>query len=212
MKAVIFDLDGTLANTLSLCIAAFRKSIEPLAGIKLSDRDIMATFGPTEEGTINALVPYEYDQALSDYIKYYRDLHDMCSKPFDGIEEILMWLKSKGIIVGMVTGKGRLSCDITLDYFGITDCFDMIQTGSPLRQIKTEGIISILDKFGLQPNEAIYVGDAPSDITSSRRAGVPVASVAWAETTNLNELKDLNPDYIFTTIADFRKFLQKTIG
>jgi len=54
IKALIFDLDGTLANTLPLCVAAFRKSVEPLLDRAISDEKIIATFGPSEEGTIMA--------------------------------------------------------------------------------------------------------------------------------------------------------------
>jgi beta-phosphoglucomutase-like phosphatase (HAD superfamily) len=57
IEAVIFDLDGTIANTLPLCIAAFRKSIEPLLQASISDEEIIATFGPSEEGTIRKLIP-----------------------------------------------------------------------------------------------------------------------------------------------------------
>ncbi len=46
IKAVIFDLDGTLADTLPLCIQAFRQSVEPLIKRSISDDDIIATFGP----------------------------------------------------------------------------------------------------------------------------------------------------------------------
>jgi phosphoglycolate phosphatase/pyrophosphatase PpaX len=51
IKAVIFDLDGTVANTLPLCIQAFRQSIEPLIKRSVSDAEIIGTFGPSEEGT-----------------------------------------------------------------------------------------------------------------------------------------------------------------
>lgn len=69
IKVVIFDFDGTVADTLPLCIEAFRRSIEPLAGKALSDQDIVSTFGPTEDGTIRALVPEHYEQALQDYLR-----------------------------------------------------------------------------------------------------------------------------------------------
>ena len=61
IKGLIFDLDGTIGNTLPLCIQAFRQSIEPLAMKKLSDQDIIATFGPSEEGTIQTLIPEHYE-------------------------------------------------------------------------------------------------------------------------------------------------------
>jgi len=57
MSHFIFDLDGTIGNTLPLCVTAFREALESLAGRPLSDAAIMATFGPSEEGTVMALVP-----------------------------------------------------------------------------------------------------------------------------------------------------------
>ena len=52
IKCVIFDLDGTVGDTVPLCIKAFKKSIEPLINKNVSDEEIIATFGPSEEGTI----------------------------------------------------------------------------------------------------------------------------------------------------------------
>lgn len=128
IKGVIFDLDGTICDTLPLCIAAFKKAIEPRAGKRLSDQEIVATFGPTEEGTIMALVPQFYEQSLKDYLKYYEELHGMCPKPFDGIKDILCYLKGKGIIVALVTGKGRKSCELSLKFYGMADITPYIST------------------------------------------------------------------------------------
>lgn len=62
IKAVIFDLDGTIGNTLPLCIKAFRSSIEPLINPKITDSEIIETFGPYEEGTLLALAPSHYEK------------------------------------------------------------------------------------------------------------------------------------------------------
>ena len=118
IKAVIFDLDGTLANTLPLCIQAFRQSVEPLINRSISDAEIIATFGPSEEGTIMALAPNHYDKGVSDYLYYYENLHEMCPVPFDGIKDVLQTLKNKGIRIAMVTGKGKDSTDISLRIYG----------------------------------------------------------------------------------------------
>ena len=126
IKAVIFDLDGTLANTLPLCIQAFRQSVEPLIGRSISDADIIATFGPSEEGTIMALAPNHYDKGVSDYLHYYEQLHDMCPVPFNGIRVILEMLKNKAVPISMVTGKGKHSTDISLKYFELTHFFEII--------------------------------------------------------------------------------------
>ena len=68
LKAVLFDFDGTVGNTLPLCIAAFQKAITPLAGRSFSEREIVATFGPSEEGTIRALIPQFYEQGVEGYL------------------------------------------------------------------------------------------------------------------------------------------------
>jgi len=207
-KAVIFDLDGTIGNTLPLCIAAFRKAVEPFSGKVLSDQDIIATFGPSEEGTILKLIPDHYQQGVENYLRHYAELHDSCPLPFEGMREIIQKLRSSGIIVAMVTGKGERSCEITLDQYQLRPFFERIETGSPQGQRKKEGIQAVLDSFGLKPAEAIYIGDAPSDIEACHRLGVPIVAAAWAETARPEELIALKPHRIFYTVPEFAAYLQ----
>ncbi len=212
IKAVIFDLDGTLANTLPLCIQAFRQSVEPLLNRSLSDAEIIATFGPSEEGTIMALAPGYYDKGVAGYLQFYENLHDMCPVPFEGIKELLQTLKDKGIRIAMVTGKGKYSTDISLRYFGLTHFFEWIETGSPKGARKAEGIELILDHLnGIKKEEIMYVGDAPSDVTASRKAGIPVIAAAWASTAEPEKLQELKPDALFYTIKDFSNWLFEKI-
>lgn len=212
IKAVIFDLDGTLANTLPLCIQAFRQSVKPLINRSISDAEIIATFGPSEEGTIMALAPNHYDKGDSDYLHFYERLHEMCPVPFDGIKEILEILKNKAVHISMVTGKGKQSTDISLKHFELTHFFEIIETGSPSGARKAEGIQTILNILkDIKSNEIIYVGDAPSDIIASIKVGVPVVAAAWADTAEPEKLKELKPDELFYTIKDFKNWLADKI-
>ena len=212
IKAVIFDLDGTLGNTLPLCITAFRKSIEPLINKTLSDDEIIATFGPSEEGTIMALVPEHYDKGISSYLEFYKVLHTMCPVPFEGIEDLLIALKNKAVKIAMVTGKGKHSTGISLEQFGIAQYFEAIETGIASGPRKAEGIQNILDLFkDIHKNEVIYVGDASSDITASKKAGVAVVAAAWAETAEPEDLRRLLPDMVFDNIEDFSGWLRSRI-
>lgn len=208
IKAVIFDLDGTLAGTLPLCIKAFRSSIEPLIGRSLSDAEIISTFGPSEEGTIMALAPDHYEKGISAYLEYYNDLHDMCPTPFDGIKELLQTLKSKGIRIAMVTGKGEHSTAISLKYFGLQNFFEITETGSPKGARKAEGIQLVLDELkDVEKEEVIYVGDATSDIIACKKVGIPVIAAAWADTAEPAKLNELEPNHIFYNVTDFSKWL-----
>ncbi|MBD0379888.1 HAD family hydrolase [Paenibacillus sedimenti] len=209
MKCIIFDLDGTIGNTLPLCIAAFKKSIEPLAGRSLSDQEIIATFGPSEEGTVQALIPDYYEQGVEDYLKHYRDLHMMCEAPFDGIVEVIEFAKNKNVRLAMVTGKGERSTEVTLEVFGLRSYFDIIETGSPLGPRKVQGIAKVVEHLGIAPEECIYVGDTPSDILSSREAKIPVIAAAWAETADKEQLLALKPDALFTTVEEFKRYIEQ---
>lgn len=212
IKAVIFDLDGTLANTLPLCISAFRKSIEPLINREVSDEEIIATFGPSEEGTIDVLAPNAYDKGVADYITHYTAMHDGYPDVFDGMKEILETLKSKGIRTAKVTGKGRASAEISIKRFDIGEYFELLETGIRIGPSKPLGIKAILDRWDdLTKNEVIYIGDAPSDITACREAGVAIIAAAWAETAEPEKLIPLYPDELFYTIPDFKDWLYTKI-
>lgn len=212
IKAVIFDLDGTLGNTIPLCIEAFRKSIEPLIGKGITDEEITATFGPSEEGTIKALAPTHYDKGISDYLRWYKNLHFKCPTPFEGIHNLLKFLSKKEIGIAMVTGKGVHSTKITLDKFGITHFFDIIETGDSEGPRKQEGIEKVLKYYsGLCKNEVVYVGDAPSDIVACKKTDVPIIAAAWAETVCSERLIELNPDEIFYNINDFNNWIKSNV-
>lgn len=212
IKAVIFDLDGTLANTLPLCVAAFKKSIEPLINRSVSEKEIIATFGPSEEGTIMALIPNHYDKGLRDYLYYYELMHLQYPKPFEGIEKLLKTLKRQHVRVAMVTGKGKHSTAISLKQFNLIHFFEFIETGLPGGPRKTEGIENIVAFFpDIRKDEILYIGDAPSDIIASRKAGVKVIAAAWAETAEPEKLKELTPDRIFYRVPDFADWLYEQI-
>lgn len=209
IKAIIFDLDGTLADTLPLCIEAFRKSVEPIAQRSITDEEIIATFGPSEEGTIMKLVPDHYEKGIADYLRFYEELHHKCEKPFAGMADILKKLKTRYIKLAMVTGKGRYSTAVSLKQFGMTDLFEIIETGSPEGPRKAEGIQYVIDQWtDIKKTEMIYVGDAPGDIIASKQTGIPVVAAAWAGTAEPEKLIPLKPEAIFYNIAEFSEWLQ----
>ncbi len=208
ISAVIFDLDGTIADTLPLCIKAFRHSIEPLINRDLSDEEIIATFGPSEEGTIKALAPDHYELGIESYLNHYEQLHDMCGTAFEGMEEILKQLRNLGVRIAMVTGKGKYSTAISLKHFGLGSYFEIIETGSPEGARKAMGIAAVLNHFtGVGREEVIYVGDAPSDIIASRQNNINVVAAAWADTVEPAKLIELSPDAIFYSVKDFAEWL-----
>lgn len=213
IKCVIFDMDGTLADTLPLCIESFRRSIEKLSGKILTDREIIETFGPSEEGVVKKLLPGNYKEGLELYLRYYKELHGiMCPRPFDGIIPLLEWLKSQNISAAIVTGKGGKSLAVSLKVLRLEKYFCRTEYGDESGTDKCEFIGKIIRQLSPDKREAVYVGDSVSDIISSRKAGIGAVAAAWAETADKERLKAASPDYLAESVAELKDAIEKMNG
>ena len=85
IKLVAFDLDGTIADTIPMCIEAFKQAVSPYASKILSEDDIVKTFGLNEEGMIKEVVSEDWEKALIDFYVKYKEMHTVYIQPFAGI-------------------------------------------------------------------------------------------------------------------------------
>lgn len=215
LKAVIFDFDGTIGDTLPLVIKAIRAGVSPFIGREPSDEEIAATFGPIEEGSIKFFVHDEadYEKGCRLMFDYYDKHHDELSpKPFDGIIELINHLKSKGLITALATGKGKKTCAISLRHYGMENIFDTVVTGSIEGGIKPQMMTEILKKYSLKPQEAIYIGDAPTDIYAARRVGVGIVSVLYGTREEyIPEVKAKHPDAICYSPDEVKTYIDSLL-
>jgi phosphoglycolate phosphatase len=210
IKLVAFDLDGTIGNTIPMCISAFKKAVTPYASTELTEVVITKTFGLSEEGMIKKIVGNDWESALSDFYIIYEQLHILCPHPLNGIKELIEELKGNSIFVALITGKGEKSCAITLQQFGMEGYFDTIATGSPVRNRKAEAMSELLVDYNLHPSEMVYIGDDISDITACSEAGIVCLSAAWiASPSNIEKLEKENQENLFYSIESLREFLIK---
>lgn len=183
IDAVFFDLDGTLADTVPVCCAAFRQAFAECGEKAYSDDELAAYFGPSEEGIVRAVLagrPDRWDACLESYLAAYGRLHAGALRPFPGIERALHLLRARAVPVAVVTGKGARSAAITLECLGLLAYFDVVEVGSPEGAIKPHSIRRVLTRWGAEPRIVAYVGDAPYDMCAAREAGVLPLGAAWA--------------------------------
>lgn len=83
IKGIMFDLDGTLGDTLPLCIVSFQKTLEVITGRKYTKEEVIRHFGKTEEGILQSLVPDKWEKAFDTYLEIYNKNHHICSDVFD---------------------------------------------------------------------------------------------------------------------------------
>lgn len=114
IKLIAFDLDGTIGDTVPMCIRAFEKAVSPYAGHTLSEREITQTFGLNEVGMIKKVAGEKWREALHDFYLVYEKMHQSCPAPYEGIRELIETLQKAGVLVALITGKGDKSCRITL--------------------------------------------------------------------------------------------------
>jgi len=211
IKLVAFDLDGTIGDTIPMCIKAFKMAVEPYTEHELSEEDIMRNFGLNEEGMVKQVVPSDdWEVALNSFYAIYKKMHVLCLQPFEGITELIKELKDNSIPVVLITGKGKESCDITLQQFEMEQLFDRIETGSAEKNRKSEAITNLLDSYNLRSNEMVYVGDAISDIAECKKAGIKCLSVTWGVLPmTIHQLEQHNQGNIFYSVEALRKFLIK---
>jgi pyrophosphatase PpaX len=199
LKGIIFDLDGTLANTIPLCVRAYQQVLLGLLKRQYSAAEIMAHFGRSEEGIFAQLVPDQWQTCFQQYLLVYEQLHWQCPEPFPGIRRALDLLKQRNIALAMVTGKGRETADYTLRYLGLTDYFRPIETGSPQGVVKATCIQRVLDEWHIVPQQVAYVGDTVSDMDESYKAGVLPLRASWGDAAFSETHKEAEHAY-----AEFR--------
>lgn len=212
IKMIAFDFDGTIADTIPMCIEAFKKAISPYAGHKLTSHEIIQTFGLNEIGMVKAVVKDNWKLALQDFYFYYEKMHNSCNEPFSEVCDLIKYLKEKNIIVTLITGKGQKSCDISLKKLDMENYFTEIMVGDEIRLNKAESILKLLKKYSIKNDEFYYVGDALSDVIACREACVTCLSAAWSESVDLEELKKINPAYIFNNISSLKIFLESKLS
>jgi phosphoglycolate phosphatase-like HAD superfamily hydrolase len=202
LQGVIFDLDGTVGDTLPVCFAAFREVFQRYLGHDYSDKEIRSMFGPTEEGMIQQAVPDRFDEAFDAYLAAYEKAHDICSQPFPGIREVIEELEHRGIRRAIVTGKGPRSAAISLQVLGLAGAFERVEAGSADGNIKPQNMRRVIETWGFDAANVACVGDAPSDVHSAQQIGAIPLAAAWAGTSDYEVLAALGPQQTFRRVEE----------
>lgn len=213
IEGMIFDLDGTLLNTLPLCMEAFRLAFVRFTGEKYSDETIASFFGPSEEGVIKKAAPQNYKACLEYYLEQYKLLHTNKNLIFPGIIPIIKLLEQYNIPKAIVSGKGKKSMQISLEHSGLSSYFSEIYTGNAEGIRKAEHLDKILQEWKKSRSKVYYAGDSVSDILAARTAGIQSIAALWGNNTvHQNSVLKQNPDLYFYSTREFKQWLDKKLS
>ena len=182
--AVLFDLDGTLANTVGLILACYRHTMKTHLGEVRPDEEWIAGMGTPLRVQMRhyASSPDELEAMIRTYGTLQRELHSQMVSAYAGVPEMLAALEAAGVPMGLVTSRLPTMTHLTLDTCGIARHFRVIVTPEDVTRAKPdpEPVLVALQRLdGPPPERVLFVGDSPHDIESGRAAGVRTAGALW---------------------------------
>ncbi len=206
VNTIIFDFDGTVADTNKLIIDSWQHTYRVLTGKEQDEEILKATFGePLAISLENAFPNVPVEESIDIYRKHQLQIYEDLIEPFDGMTNLIKLLKEKGYKVGLLTSRLRPSTMIGLEKFGIVPYFDSIITHEdcPKHKPDPEPMFIALERLEAKPEEAIMIGDSLFDIRCAHNAGVKAALVSWAVALSNppTEGKD-KPEYILDKAED----------
>jgi phosphoglycolate phosphatase len=205
-KTLVFDFDGTIADTLGETRRIFNK-IAPDYGIR-----------EVAEHELDHLRHLSLGELLDHLDIPKRRVPTLIARgtgmmrgnitqlqPIAGMSEVLVELRRHVQSFGILTSNATPNVDLFLKTHGLRDQFDFISSTSKLTG-KSKHLKAIRKTFSLRAEELLFIGDELRDVKAAQKAGIPIAAVTWGFNSR-RSLAACAPDYIFDTPADFLRLL-----
>lgn len=179
---VIFDLDGTLVNTLPDLAKALNYTLVTLGREEIPYEKVQSLVGRGFEKLIQAAFGWVEDIERASWLfkTYYSHNSFVYSKPYDGIVDLLKNLREKDFKIGVCTNKSHENAEIILNHF-FPNAFDYILGENDDIAMKPEPdmLLHVIKKVNGKPENAIFLGDSRVDYQTSLAANVMDVSVTW---------------------------------
>jgi pyrophosphatase PpaX len=202
--AVLFDLDGTLVDTIPFILAAVRHAFEGygscptdaewIAGIGTPLRAQLASFArsPADEGPL-----------FERYREYWRAHHDEQTRCFPGAREAVEELSARGHPLGIVTAKMEQGAFRTLQHCGLLPFVRAVIGADSCANAKPhpEPVLLALSRLGADPSRALLVGDSRHDIAAAKAAGAKAAAALWGACSR-DELAAAGADFFLRDVRE----------
>lgn len=214
--AVIFDLDGTLLNTLEDLKDSTNYALQKFGFPQRTLDEVRSFVGNGLRMLIVRAVPADTDDAVIDAVLktmklHYAENYHNKTRPYDGIEALLMRLKAEGYPMAIVSNKADLVVALLRKlYFDTLIPVAVGETEGVLRKPAPDMVIEGLRRLGLPGAKAVYVGDSEVDLQTARNVGIPCLSVTWGF-RSIQQLKEAGaqnlahtPDELYETISQLK--------
>ncbi|HEV2178819.1 MAG TPA: HAD-IA family hydrolase [Gemmatimonadaceae bacterium] len=181
--AILFDLDGTLADSVELILGAFRHTFKTHLGSAPADHVWIAGMGTPLSSQIRALVTNEalIEPMTATYRDWQNRHHDALLREFHGVRETLSLLHERGHEMALVTSKATEAAKRALRLIGIDGLLSHVVglDSTTTHKPNPEPVLHALAQLRSRPDDALFVGDSPHDIAAGNAAGVFTVAALW---------------------------------
>ena len=209
---VIFDLDGTLLDTVEDLAAAVNHALAKRALPARSLEDVRRFIGDGVANLIRRAVPEGTDptlcaDVLADFRRYYFQHVDVHTHPYPGIDALLDDLAAAGIVAAVNSNKVDEAVNALIRaHFGPRVALALGERPDTPKKPAPDGVYAILDALGVTGDRALYVGDGEADLLTAKNAGVDCAWVSWGY-RRAEELAEMEIPHRFDSVAALRDFI-----
>ena len=206
--AVLFDLDGTLADTIPLIVASYQHAFRTVLGEEIGEARARAWIGRP----LLAALLEESPEHGHDLDQTYREWNlantARLIRRYEGVPEMLEALASAGVRMAVATSKRRQTARLALEGVGIDHLIEVAAALEDTTRHKPEPdpLLHAAASLGAQPCDCVYVGDATVDVLAARAAGMAAIAVSWGA-ADREALAATGPDALVDTVADLTAYL-----
>ncbi len=205
VRTVLFDLDGTLLDSIRLIIDSYHHSLATHGLPAKTDEHWLAGIGTPLRVQFKEWAddPGLFEQLIGTYRDFNISNHDARVSAYPGAVDLVRAVRSRGLQTGLVTSKQRAGAERGLRFLGLADAMDVIVAADDVTHPKPhpEPLFLAIKQLGASADSSLYVGDSVHDMESGRAAGMRTAAALWGPFER-STLARTNPDHWLDHPAD----------
>lgn len=187
LPALLWDMDGTILDSIELIVESAVYAYDGREGPRPTRAEWQALIGTSLDSMLARWALDGDDVAFlkARYRKFQLENHDRLVRLYPGVEDVLRDLHGRGHPMAIVSSKLDAGIRRSMDYFRLTPLFEAIVGIEATANHKPhpEPVFFALEALGVEPEEALFIGDSPHDAAAARAAGVPMVAVTWGAYT-----------------------------
>lgn len=205
---VVFDLDGTLVDTIGLIVASYQHTFTTVLGVRQDEARIKGWIGQPLIRAFREVSPEHADELYATYLEWNHANTERLIRRYAGVDALLTTLLSAGVPVAVATSKLRGPARAALRLAGLDELVAVLVTLEDTDRHKPDPqpLLCALDRLGRLAEDAVYVGDAVVDIEAARNAGMAAIGVTWGAGVR-EAVVGARPDVVADTVEQLLQAL-----